>query len=281
MSGFEVVLQRQNILSASTRDFRFVRKDGESVSFQAGQFFRFTFEDESGSFERSYSLCNFDVKEIGKNPLGSGNLLTTQSLDLVISTVEGGRASQLLFQGVKDITAKVKGPYGRLLIPNVLPKRLFLVATSVGMAPFISMLGQLSPALKDHDLEVHFVYGVRDTSEFIYGDLLEKFACQHANFNLSVCYSREIIDKPNAYSGYVQARIKALSPQPDTDHFLLCGHPEMVDEVYADLKEVGFAVKQVVREKYVYARETKKKITPKLSNEDEALLAEKMKKYLK
>lgn len=279
MSSFEVVLERQNILSDSTRDFRFVRRDGGEVSFQAGQFYRFTFTDSEGSFERSYSLCN----ESGQGAVAGEHesLLTSRNLDLVISTVEGGRASQLLFQGSKDVSAFVKGPYGRLLIPKELPKRLFLVATSVGMAPFIPMLGKLSKALINHDLEVYFLYGVRDASEFIYGDLLEEFSRKHKHFHLSVCYSRAHVNKLNAYQGYVQARVRDLKPVAETDHFLLCGHPEMVDEVYANLKKLDFNVKQVVREKYVFARETKRKTKASLSKEDNDLLAEKMKKYLK
>ncbi|MBL4682635.1 MAG: hypothetical protein JKY88_18195 [Pseudomonadales bacterium] len=280
MSGFEVVLKRQTILSASTRDFRFVRRDGKNVSFQAGQFFRFTFTDNQGSFERSYSLCNFENKVIKGSATKPDDMLISSNLDLVISTVEGGRASELLFQGLSEVGATVKGPYGRLLLPKVFPKRLFLVATSVGVAPYITMLEPLSTALKKHELEVHFLFGVRDPSEFIYGELLEEFEQKHENFHLSVCYSRETVDKPNAYKGYVQARIHDLLPQPDSDHFLLCGHPGMIDEVYAELKTLGFGVKQVVREKYVFSKETKTKTSIDLSGSDKDLLAEKMKKYL-
>jgi ferredoxin-NADP reductase len=271
VASFEVSLIKQNILSESTRDFRFLRTDGKTVAFRPGQFFRFNFEDEQGSFERSYSLCN-------KEHYNDGSI-TSKNLDLVISIVENGRTSRLLFEGTPDIKAMVTGPYGRLLVPENLPKRLFLIATSVGMAPYIPILKQLSTALKEEVLEVHFLYGVRDSTEFIYGDFLESYAAQHPKFYLSTCYSREKVTRPNSYEGYVQERLSNLSPDPATDHYLLCGNPKMIDVVYAQLKVAGCSVKQIVREKYVFAKSVVKTPAKILSEDDKKLLAQYTKKY--
>lgn len=271
MASFEVLLTKQNTLSDSTRDFRFVRTDGKTVEFRPGQFYRFNFDDEQGSFERSYSLCNLENED--------GGYITSKNLDLVISIVKNGRTSRLLFDGTPDIKAMVTGPYGRLLVPENLPKRLFLISTSVGMAPYIPMLKQLSTALKEERLEVHFLYGVRDGTEFIYGDFLESYAAQHPKFHLSTCYSREKVSRRNSYDGYVQERLSDLIPNPNTDHYLLCGNPEMVDAVYQQLKEVGCSVKQIVREKYVFAKSVVKKPAKILSKDDKDLLARYTKKY--
>ena len=112
---FEVELTRIRELSDSTLDFRFIRKDGEDNHFEPGQFYRFIFTDDEGEFERSYSLVNFEPDATG--PV----------IDLVISRVEGGRATQLLFGAKPGVEARVSGPFGRLTLPDMPPARLFMI----------------------------------------------------------------------------------------------------------------------------------------------------------
>lgn len=270
MSAFNVTLSRIRRLSESTLDFRFERDDGSAVEFEPGQFFRFTFTDDEGEFERSYSLCNF-----GDDVTGS------RFLDLVISHVENGRATRLLFNCSEGISASVTGPYGRLVLPADLPRRLFLVATSVGLAPFMPMLTKAAPMIDEGKCELHLVLGVRDPGEFIYRNELLTFAREHANFRLSVCYSRELPVKPakTDFEGYVQSRLASLEPEPTSDRVMLCGNPGMIDEAFADLKSLGFSGREVVREKYVYARETGATVRPEMNEAQKKLLAEKMKKF--
>ena len=91
-------------LSASTRLFRF-ETGGEHLPFIAGQFYRFTFTDATGPFERSYSFSQFDPK------------LPMSQFELVISAVAGGRATDLLFNAALGLTVQLKGPFGRLILP--------------------------------------------------------------------------------------------------------------------------------------------------------------------
>ena len=273
MESFTAVLTRVRTLSESTRDFRFVREDGGELAFIPGQFYRFVFSDGQGEFERSYSLCNFSSD------------VEPDMLDLVISTVEGGRASKLLFGAEPGLKAAISGPFGRLILPEPLPKRLFLVATSVGIAPYMPMLGALESALEASSVEVHLLYGVRDYSEFIYGEFLNEFAERFEHFHLHVCVSRCDVEPKRASSqmrGYVQEMLFELKPNPDSDHIMLCGNPNMIDETYPKLKDIGFKVKQVVREKYVFAKDKAvAKPQTAMSDAQKKLLAEKMKKYQK
>jgi ferredoxin-NADP reductase len=206
----------------------------------------------------------------------------------VISTVDVGRASKLLFDAEPGFEATVTGPFGRLVLPEKLPKRLFLVATSVGIAPYMPMLDTLRDSLQQGDVDVYFLYGTRDAGEFIYGKVLSEFARQYENFHLTVCYSRieygdaSIHPHPNVTVafGYVQNNIAELAMNPETDHVLLCGNPMMIDDLYPQLKQQGFGVRQVVREKYVFAkRPGVKKPAVEMTAEQKRLLAEKMKKY--
>lgn len=264
---FNVECQRIRELSATTRDFRFVRSDGEPLDYEPGQFYRFIFTDSDGEFERSYSLCNFE------DTAGS-------VMDLVVSRVEGGRATRLLFAAEKGLTASVSGPFGRLVLPPELPPRLILISTSVGIAPYLPMLKPLSQALQNSSLEVEFIFGVRDRSEFLYSDLLLKMAKDHANFQLSIQYSREI-GALSSYEarGYVQSRLAELNPDPARDYVMLCGNPEMIDECYEFLKLHQFRPRQVRREKYVFAKDSSPAEKKSLTEDQKRLIAEKMKKY--
>jgi ferredoxin-NADP reductase len=263
---FTVRLERIRVLSDSTKDFRFVRTDGNSMEYQPGQFFRFVFQDAKGEFERSYSLCNFDV-------------LYEDHLDLVISRVEDGRATQLLFNCRQGLEASVTGPFGRLVLPAQLPQkapsRLVMVATSVGLAPFMPILKQLEST---GYRQVLLILGVRDRSEFIYSQELLEYFHRHENMELTLCLSRESANESYERDGYVTAEIQRLTVDPIGDHFLLCGNPRMVDDVWKHLKDQGCSSKQVVREKYVFAKE-KKSPASDLSDEQKRLIAEKMKKY--
>ena len=267
---FEARLTRIRELSPTTRDFRFLRTDDEIVKFTPGQLFRFTFTDEQGEFERSYSLCNF-----------GSNVVDSAEMDLVISIVEGGRASQLLFDCEVGLNVIVNGPFGRLVVPEKLPERLFLVATSVGIAPFLPMLTQLSDNILKGETEVYFIYGTRNEAEFVYGDLLKEYSATHQGFHLSVCYSRETDKVLDSYEhkGYVQDRLRQFSVSPESDYIMLCGNPDMIDQTYRWLKEEGFGVRQVVREKYVFAKAETASKKPVLTDQQRKLIAEKMKKF--
>lgn len=259
---FTARLDRIRELSPSTRDFSFVREDGEKLSYEPGQFYRFVFTDEDGEFERSYSLCNFDE-------------LHGSTLHLVISKVTGGRATELLFNCETGIEARVTGPFGRLVLPKSKPGRLILVATSVGLAPYMPILKKLETEGYE---DVRLLLGVRDRQEFIYGDLLMDYAARHSWFKLTLCLSREAASEAHEADGRVTAQLPGLDVDPARDHILLCGNPAMIDDAYDYLKGQGFKARQVVREKYVFARE-KSARKQDLSDQQKKLIAEKMKKY--
>ncbi len=258
---FPAVLTGIKTMSASTALFTFSVEGDRAVTLQPGQFFRFTFRDEEGEFERSYSLCNLDVS----TPL--------TELELVISEVEGGRATRLLFAAKPGLTARVEGPFGRLLIPEPAPERLVMVATSVGIAPYLPMLAPLAA----QNVSVEFLFGVRDRTEFLFSDLLVEHA-RRDNFNLRLCLSREaaLAATGYEYDGYVNAQVTLLHPEPERDHFLLCGNPQMIDDVYPVLKNLGFRPRRVTREKYVFAKSVSKN-KPVLSDAQKKLIAEKLK----
>ena len=82
-----------------------------------------------------------------------------------------------------------------------------MVATSVGLAPYMPNLKELETRGFP---KVVLLLGVRDRSEFIYGEVLKKYAEQHDCFELRLCRSREKAVAGYEYDGYVNAQIEHL-----------------------------------------------------------------------
>ena len=268
---FPVQLERIRRLSSTTLEFRFAKTEATPLQYTPGQFFRFVFTDDEGEFERSYSLCNFDE-------------LYGQHLDLVVSEVFDGRATRHLFNATEGMTASVTGPFGRLVLPDPLPQRLVMLATSVGIAPYMPIFRQLEAPLAAGQIEVVLLFGVRDSAEFLYAEQLLNLLSQDSGFSLLVCYSRESLDgrqaKQYEREGYVTAQLDGLALDSRQDHLLLCGNPVMVEDSWTYLQEKGFKPAQVIREKYVFAKRDKPSADTKaMSDEHKRLIAEKLKKY--
>ena len=255
-------------LSASTRLFRF-EAGSARLPFVAGQFYRFTFTDATGEFERSYSFSQFDPR------------LPQGQFELVISAVAGGRATELLFNAQLGLTVQLKGPFGRLVLPADEKRRVVLVATSVGVAPFLPMLRSLEAGERQRFGSVHLLFGVRDPTEVLFQEELLRLQADSEWFDLTVYYSRTIDPAALAWQqpGYVTAGLIRLDLNPTQDHVLVCGNPQMVDDVYGVLRTMKFGPRSVIREKYVFAVQEKALKTVLPSNEDDALLKQKMMEY--
>lgn len=254
-------------LSPSTRLFRF--EAAERLAFTPGQFYRLTFRDDLGEFERSYSFSQLNLDP------------SKSYFDLVISAVAGGRATQLLFNAEPGLAVRLKGPFGRLVLPEGDHRQLLLIATSVGVAPFLPMLPELEAHRHDAFESVHLLLGARDESEFIFKDELLALSARADWFDVTVCFSREQrVREPWEHLGYVTSALKLFSLAPNEDFVLVCGNPMMIDDVYRDLRALKFGPRRVIREKYVFAAQEKVSAKADLSSDDQALLRQKMAKYI-
>lgn len=244
------------------------RSDQSDVPFKPGQFYRFRFQDAGGTFERSYSFAQCDDQ------------CAPGEFELLITPVTGGRATALLFGASVRLEAEMEGPYGRLVLPSS-GRKLVLVATSAGLAPYLPMLKHLeSQAHRPFD-EVHLIFGVRDPDEFLYRDWILGLAKRCRWFHWQTHYSQASPPSPSdqEFTGYVHSGIEQLELEPENDWVLLCGNPMMIDTAFDQLKARGFKSRRVIREKYLFARQEKPAATPTMSQDDRALLLAKMAKY--
>jgi ferredoxin-NADP reductase len=219
----------------------FRRRDGTALDFVPGQFINLHFDTTSGGTHRSYSIAN-PPREDGL-------------LEIAMSPVEGGLASVALaaLEPGKQIPAS--GPFGRFVLRDEAPCRYVLIGTGTGITPYRSMLPTLTARL-EAGFRVHVVLGVWRREELLFGEDFIAAAKTDPAFEFSACYSRDFPAQPEPWenAGYVQTLFSNLGLDPATDVVYLCGNPGMIDESFEILKAMGFAVKQIRREKYLSAR---------------------------
>ena len=245
---FPLKLVSSRMLAPTVRHFAFTRDDGQPLDFLPGQFLQVHFHYEDGKpTKRSYSIATRRDQAPGPDA----------PIEIAVSYVPGGAATHLFESLEEGGTIEASGPFGRFcLMPNDSNQRYLLIATGTGVTPYRSMLPELARLIGERNIEVVLLFGARTPLELLYGDEFAAFADAHPNFRFVPCYSRALPDAPRADDrrGYVQDALAEFSPDPSRDVAYLCGNPNMVDACFESLKEMGFPVPQVRREKYVSSR---------------------------
>lgn len=239
---FELELTGREQIAPHTIHLTFKQSNGERFDYIPGQFVTFPLEREGKRINRSYSVAC---------PPGG------ETIELAIALVEGGAASTLFNNMQIGDTVKVNGFFGRLVLKDEAPKRLFLVATGTGVTPYRAMLPEITRRLKTQDLKVIVLFGARTPEEILYHEEFRAFADAHPlQFSYHACLSREQPDPTPAHihAGYVQKQLMALEPVVGQDLVYLCGNPAMIDEAFDQLTKLGFPMSDVRREKYLLAR---------------------------
>lgn len=232
------------MLAPAVRHMEFTRADGAAFAFVPGQFVQIHFSYPDGKpTKRSYSVAS----------IGNGS---AARVEVAVSYVQGGAATNLLGNLKEGDAIDASGPYGRFCLDEKdANKRYLLVATGTGVTPYRAMLPGIQK-LAERGTEVALIYGARNESELLYGEEFEAFAQQHPHFRFYACFSRVPRVPPRAHDryGHVQVALNELKPDATHDIAYLCGNPDMVDQTFALLKDAGLPVPHIRREKYVSSR---------------------------
>jgi len=218
----------------------FARDDGAGLEYEAGQFVNIHFENDGKKIHRSYSIANTPGADY---------------VEIAMSPVAGGRATRLLSGLSVGDVIEASGPYGRFVLKDEEPKRYVLVATGTGVTPYRAMLPLLEERIA-RGLSAAVLLGIWRREEALYAEDFLALAKKQPGFTFHACYSRELPDDmaDHECAGYVQARMRQMDLDPARDIVYLCGNPDMVDQAMAWLKELGFPVARVRREKYLPSR---------------------------
>jgi NAD(P)H-flavin reductase len=234
---FEVELVATKMISPNTMHLSFKILDNIEFDYMPGHFITFLFEKEGEKVKRrSYSIATLE-----KN----NNLI-----DIAISYIKKGVASESLFHAKIGEHFHAMGPAGRLILKEESTeiKRLVLVGTGTGIAPYRAML----PILAKQSLNVTIILGVQHRIDAIYSEDFIDYAEKYDHITFQSCLSREE-SQLNEYEtkGYVQHYFDHIDLNPIEDVIYLCGNPNMIDESYEKLLTLGFETKNIRREKYI------------------------------
>jgi ferredoxin-NADP reductase len=239
---FPIILEEAFMLSSYVKHFIFRVEESTAFTYLPGQFITIHFERDGKILRRSYSIANVPAQN--------------NRIEFAAGFVEGGPGSDLLFNLKPGERINVNGPFGRLILKDEIPKRYILVATSTGVTPYRSMIEELKRRLDANpELKVAILEGVQKRDDVLYGEEFRQFAALYPRVSFRAHLSRATEENREAqeYSGYVQHAFPELALNPEEDVVYLCGNPGMIDESFNYLKEQGFAMPQIIREKYISA----------------------------
>ena len=179
---------------------------------------------------------------------------------LSIKVQDGPLTSRLQHIKVGDTVIVGRKPTGTLLIDYLLPgKRLYMLSTGTGLAPFMSIIRD--PATYEQFEQVVLVHGVRQVNELAYQDLIVNELPQHEF--LGEMISKQLLYYPTvtreAYrntgrvtdlieSGKLTADLNLPALNPVEDRVMICGSPGMLKDLKRMLEERGFKEGSTVRQ---------------------------------
>ncbi len=219
-------------LAPGTRHFVFEVPEVEQLVFEPGQFVSLSHPIGGRPITRAYSIASVPDRN---------------RFELCLNRVDDGLFSPHLFAMNPGDAVNLKGPLGTFVWRKPLQPSI-LVATGTGISPFRGMLqAELSRA--GSATPVTLIFGVRYAANLLYREEFEALAAEHSRFTFWPTVTRPD-ESWRGRTGRVQAHLlEVLGGRTDFDVYV-CGLKEMVDEVRAQLKGLGFDRKQIIYEKY-------------------------------
>jgi len=218
-------------IAPAVRHFEFEALGVERLEFAPGQFTSFIDIIDGKEITRAYSMASA--------PSG------TNRFELCLNRVEPGHLSPRLFEMKPGDRIEMRQPLGMFVLRQPARDSIF-IGTGTGVAPYRSML---QAHLHASSPGFTLLFGVRYESHLLYRTEFEAMAIEYPHFRFWPTLSRP--DSTwKGRQGHVQAHLaEAIEDRRNLD-FYLCGLKEMVDDVRAVLKGLGFDRKQIFYEKY-------------------------------
>jgi ferredoxin--NADP+ reductase len=219
------------------RLFSFTTKREASFRYQSGQFAMIGLNVEGKPLMRAYSMVSPHYEE---------NLEF-----LSIKVAEGPLTSRLQNIKVGDSILVGRKASGTLLSQNLLPgKRLYLLGTGTGLAPFMSIVHD--PDIYEQYEKVILVHGCRHINELAYQDRISNELFAHEFLGELVTdrllYFPTVTREPFVNQGRIPdllkssdffAKLGVPAFNVDDDRFMLCGSPAMLKDTVEVLQAGG------------------------------------------
>ncbi|MDY7218687.1 ferredoxin--NADP reductase [Denitrificimonas sp. JX-1] len=220
--------------------FSFKTTRDTSLRFENGQFVMIGLEVEGRPLMRAYSIVSPNYED---------------HLEFFsIKVPDGPLTSRLQHVKAGDLIRISKKPTGTLLLSDLLPgKNLYLFSTGTGLAPFISVIQD--PETYERFEKVILVHGVRRVSDLAYSDFITENLPKHEYFGEQIrekliyypTVTRESFRNEGRItelmrSGKLFTDIGLPTINPGQDRAMICGGPDMLQDISAMLDEFGMQV---------------------------------------
>lgn len=239
ITSFDCKLNWAKKLTHKVLHLSFSLTENKPFSFIPGQFITFLFEHHHKIIRRSYSIASLSQP--------------AQEIEIAVSPVENGLATEILFNLKPGEILKTTGPFGRLILPQTATHltHIVLAATGTGITPYRAMLPQLASLLNENkSLACSLLFNVRYRQDLFYLNDFLNFKSNRFYFQAYLSQETQTQADYEKTGRIIQA-FHHLNLDPQRTLIYLCGHPEMIDETFSFLIEKGFASSQVRREKYI------------------------------
>ncbi len=218
--------------------FSFTTTRDPAFKFSNGHFTMIGLKTDAKPLVRAYSIASANYEE---------------SLEfLSIKVPDGPLTSKLQHIEVGDIVIVGRKPTGTLLIDYLLPgKRLYLLSTGTGLAPFMSIVRD--PATYEKFERVILVHGVREVDELAYREYLTDHLPAHEFLGETVAKQLSYYPTVTREEFVNQGRVTELLdngklhddldlPPLDAldDRVMICGSPAMLKDLKHMMEARGF-----------------------------------------
>lgn len=238
-----VAIVQQDVLDVhhwndSLFSFRLTRDPG--LRFRNGQFVMIGLENGKRPLLRAYSIASANHEDF---------------LEFFsIKVQDGPLTSRLQHLKAGDKVFVSSKPTGTLVLDDLKPgKRLWLVGTGTGLAPYLSLIKD--PEVYERFDEVILVHGVRRVNDLAYRQVIEDELPRHEYLGEMVAkqlrYYPTVTREPFRNTGRITDLITSdkmtgdlgLPPMnPDEDRVMLCGSPQFLSDTAQILDDRGFVV---------------------------------------
>jgi ferredoxin--NADP+ reductase len=226
--------------------FSFTTTRDQALRFENGHFIMLGLQIDGKPLMRAYSIASANHEE---------------HLEfLSIKVADGPLTSRL--QNIKpgDEVLVSRKPTGTLLLHDLKPgKRLYLLSSGTGLAPFMSIIKD--PQTYERFERVILVHGVRYRSELAYRDYIEWELTHHEYLGEQIrnqlVYFPTVTRERFRYQGRITDLIEngklfadtGMPPlNPATDRIMICGSPAMLADLSVLLDQRGFEISPHVGE---------------------------------
>ena len=220
------------------RLFSFTTTRDTALRFSNGHFTMIGLEIDGKKLLRAYSIVSANYED---------------HLEfLSIKVPDGPLTSRLQHIKPGDRILVGRKPTGTLLIDYLLPgKRLYMLSTGTGLAPFMSVIRD--PETYERFDEVVLVHGVREVDELAYHDYLTEHLPKHEFLGEMVAqklrYYPTVTREEFVHMGRITELIESgkmfedlkVPPlDPAVDRVMICGSPAMLRDLKGMLETRGF-----------------------------------------